>query len=73
MRGGLSCSARGSPDSRPARDLESAGATVTVVEARDRVGGRVHTISSGLGNRQHAEAGADLIEEDAAIRPEART
>ena len=47
-----------------ARDLESAGATVTVVEARDRVGGRVHTITNGLSNRQHAEAGADLIEED---------
>jgi monoamine oxidase len=47
-----------------ARDLESAGATVTVVEARDRVGGRVHTITNGLSNRQHAEAGADLNEED---------
>jgi monoamine oxidase len=45
-----------------ARDLEMAGAVVTVCDARDRLGGRVHTIRHGLENRQHAEAGADLIE-----------
>lgn len=45
-----------------ARDLEADGAEVTVVEARDRVGGRVHTIRDGFANGQHAEAGADLIE-----------
>lgn len=44
-----------------ARLLERAGADVTVIEARDRVGGRVHTIR-GFEQRQHAEAGADLIE-----------
>ncbi len=44
-----------------ARDLEADGARVTVVEARDRVGGRVHTIR-GFRHRQHAEGGADLIE-----------
>jgi monoamine oxidase len=44
-----------------ARLLERAGAEVTVVEARDRVGGRVHTIR-GFEQQQHAEAGADLIE-----------
>jgi monoamine oxidase len=44
-----------------ARYLERAGAEVTVVEARDRVGGRVHTIR-GFEDGQHAEAGADLIE-----------
>lgn len=43
-----------------ARDLEFAGARVTVIEARERVGGRVHTVR-GLG-ALHAEAGADLIE-----------
>ncbi len=45
-----------------ARDLEAGGANVTVVEARDRVGGRVHTIRTGFALRQHAEGGADLIE-----------
>ena len=45
-----------------ARDLESAGAKVTVVEARDRVGGRVHTLRTGFTDGLHAEAGADLIE-----------
>jgi monoamine oxidase len=45
-----------------ARDLEADGASVIVVEARDRVGGRVHTIREGFAHHQHAEAGADLIE-----------
>jgi monoamine oxidase len=45
-----------------ARELEAAGARVTVVEARDRVGGRVHTIRTGFAGGLHAEAGADLIE-----------
>jgi monoamine oxidase len=45
-----------------ARALESRGATVTVVEARDRVGGRVWTLRQPFASRQHAEAGADLIE-----------
>jgi monoamine oxidase len=44
-----------------ARELERSGATVTVLEARDRVGGRVHTLR-GFANGHHAEAGADLIE-----------
>jgi monoamine oxidase len=45
-----------------ARALEERNADVTVVEARDRVGGRVWTIRDGFRQRQHAEAGADLIE-----------
>ena len=45
-----------------ARDLVSHGANVTVVEARDRVGGRVWTIRDGFEEGQHAEAGGDLIE-----------
>ncbi|MEO7274836.1 MAG: NAD(P)/FAD-dependent oxidoreductase [Vicinamibacterales bacterium] len=45
-----------------ARDFEAAGATVTVVEARDRVGGRVTTIHQGFAGGQHAEGGADLID-----------
>lgn len=45
-----------------AQALEQRNADVTVVEARDRVGGRVWTIRDGFKHRQHAEAGADLIE-----------
>jgi monoamine oxidase len=45
-----------------AHALESSGADVTVVEARDRVGGRVWTWRRGFEGRQHAEAGGDLIE-----------
>ena len=33
-----------------ARDIEAHGGRVTVLEARDRVGGRVHTIRDGLAN-----------------------
>jgi monoamine oxidase len=46
-----------------ARELEARGATVTIVEARDRVGGRLWTLRNGFAERQHAEAGADLIED----------
>jgi monoamine oxidase len=46
-----------------ARELAAAGATVTVVEARDRVGGRVWTIRDEFADGQHAEAGGDLIDE----------
>lgn len=45
-----------------ARALERHGAIVTVVEARNRVGGRVWTIRDGFAKGQHAEGGADLIE-----------
>lgn len=45
-----------------ARDLEADGAEVTILEARDRVGGRVHTVRRGFAGGQHAEGGADLIE-----------
>ena len=50
-----------------ARDLEARGAQVTVIEARDRVGGRVHTIRDGFVAGQHAEAGADLIESEQSL------
>src|SRR5258707_8904187 len=40
------------------------GATVKIVDVRDRVGGRVWTIRDGFVEGQHAEAGADLIDED---------
>ena len=46
------------------RELEDRGHRVTMVEARDRVGGRVVTIRDGFAGRQHGEGGADLIESD---------
>jgi monoamine oxidase len=46
-----------------AYDLAAMGAAVTVIEARDRVGGRVWTIRDGFAERQHAEAGGDMIDE----------
>lgn len=47
-----------------ARDLVALGAAVTVVEARNRVGGRVSTIRAGFADGQHAEAGGDFIDEN---------
>ena len=46
-----------------ARELERRGCSVTVIEARDRVGGRVWTLRDGFGG-MHAEAGGDLIDDD---------
>jgi monoamine oxidase len=46
-----------------AHDLTGMGASVTVVDARDRVGGRVWTIRNGFIDGQHGEAGGDLIDE----------
>ena len=46
-----------------ARELTAAGAAVTVVDARDRVGGRVWTIRDRFAERQHAEAGGDMIDD----------
>jgi monoamine oxidase len=45
-------------------DLHDRGAKVVVLEARDRVGGRVWTLRDGFAAGQHAEAGGDLIEEE---------
>jgi monoamine oxidase len=47
-----------------ARDLESRGAHATVVDARERVGGRVWTLRDGFADAQHVEAGGDLIDSD---------
>ena len=46
-----------------ARDLIALGARVSIVDARDRVGGRVVTARNGFVDSQHAESGADLIDE----------
>jgi monoamine oxidase len=45
-----------------AHDLTAMGAQVTVVDARDRVGGRVWTLRDGFAEGQHGEAGADFID-----------
>jgi monoamine oxidase len=47
-----------------ARKLEQEGARVTILEARDRVGGRVQTVRNVFAAGQYAEAGADLIEKE---------
>jgi monoamine oxidase len=47
-----------------AYDLVAMGAGVTVVDVRDRVGGRVWTIHDGFAEGQHAEAGGDFIDEE---------
>ena len=46
-----------------ARDLSALGAQVTVIDARDRIGGRVSTVRDGFAEGQHAEAGGDMIDE----------
>src|SRR5262245_15033190 len=46
-----------------ARELRIRGAAVTVVDARDRPGGRVLTAREPFLRGEHAEAGADLIDE----------
>lgn len=52
-----------------ARTLSKRGADVHVVDARERVGGRVHTLRDGELGPFHAEAGGELVDEDhAAIR-----
>jgi monoamine oxidase len=47
-----------------ARDLAAFGAAVTVVDARDRIGGRVLTIRDGFAEGQHGEAGGDMIDDE---------
>ena len=46
-----------------ARQLHAAGWRTTVLEARDRVGGRVFTLRDGFKDGQTAEAGGEFIEE----------
>jgi monoamine oxidase len=50
-----------------ARELEREQARVTVLEARDRVGGRVHTVRGIFDDGQHGEAGADLLEAEQSL------
>lgn len=46
-----------------ARHLAKRGASITVIEARPRAGGRVLTTRKPFRFRQHAEAGGDLIDD----------
>ncbi len=46
-----------------ATQLKADGARVTVIEAQDRVGGRVRTLRGAFAEGQHAEAGGDFIDE----------
>jgi monoamine oxidase len=56
-----------------AHDLARWGADVTIVDARERAGGRVLTARQGFADGQHAEAGGDMIDEaQHAIRDLAR-
>jgi monoamine oxidase len=49
-----------------ARDLVALGARVAVVDARERVGGRVWTLRDGFLDGQHGEGGGDLIDDSQA-------
>lgn len=44
-----------------ARRLVEAGADVTVLEARDRIGGRTYTVRDGFAAGQHCDLGAELV------------
>jgi monoamine oxidase len=44
-----------------ARQVQSAGHDVVLLEARDRVGGRVFTVRDGLVDGQYADVGAEMI------------
>ena len=47
-----------------ALDLTAAGWDVVVLEARDRVGGRVHTLRQPFDHGLHAEGGGESIDDD---------
>ena len=46
-----------------ALDLRASGWDAVVLEARDRVGGRVHTLYSQFSDNLHAEAGGESIDD----------
>lgn len=46
-----------------ALELQKTGAKTTIIEARNRVGGRVVTVRGAFAQAQHAEAGGDFVDE----------
>ncbi|NBE50003.1 flavin monoamine oxidase family protein [Streptomyces boluensis] len=44
-----------------ARRLVDAGSEVTVLEARDRLGGRAHSVTDSFAEGQHGDLGAELV------------
>lgn len=44
-----------------AKVLRDAGSAVTVLEARDRIGGRICTVREGFADGQHCDLGAELV------------
>jgi monoamine oxidase len=46
-----------------AHELAGAGAAVTLVDARDRIGGRVWTVRDGFADGQHGEMGGEFVDE----------
>jgi monoamine oxidase len=47
-----------------ARDLHARGFHIRLLDARNRIGGRVHTIRDGFVDGQHGEAGGELIDRE---------
>lgn len=47
-----------------ARALAAVGIDVSVIEARDRVGGRTYTVRDGFADEQHCDLGAELVTAD---------
>jgi monoamine oxidase len=45
-----------------AYELQRAGRSVTVLEARNRPGGRIYTVRKGFASGQHAEGGGEFID-----------
>ena len=46
-----------------AHELAAAGGAVTLVDARDRIGGRVWTVRDGFADGQHGEMGGEFVDE----------
>jgi monoamine oxidase len=46
-----------------AHELAKLGATITILEARTRIGGRVWTVRDGFADGQHGELGGEFIDE----------